>query len=747
MKRLVLSPVVFLAAILGMVTSHSVKAQDLNSAITLTRSEQYDKAEEMLKQLIQKEPANSKYYFYYGENILQDYFSDTISNKIATFAKTAKVQYDKGVGANPNDPLNYVGLAKVAFFTGDFKTADEMRTKAKSFLQPYKNIKKMVPPAPEYAFTLAKLAESYISEDFKVDSALALPLIREAIKIDSKSKDIYLIAGDIYNLKNDGSPAIKYYNLAQEYDPKSPTAEMKIGSIYVKARSYEAAIPHFQQALALNVNYAPAYRELGALYSRQRKYELSKQNFAKYLDLTKGNIPAMITYVQSLYFAGEWDEVIKTVQEIFAVDKSKGYMNRLIGYAYYEKKEYDKALGYMETLFKTVSAELIIQKDYLYLARILLLRNQDYPKIMQEKTRLDAQLTREKERYSSASTAAEKAKLKPNLDTLVNRNARIDKEIASADVEINKGFGEFAKALTFAPEDKNLLNEVANSYYTYARYDDAAKTWAKLIALGRNDKADYLKLARWYYIGEKYKTADSVCSVIMKMDPSFLDAYVYSARSYSKLDPDAKAGLAKPKFETLIEKAKVDSVKNGAVLMEAFGYLAYHYLQNDNTEKAKEYFSRMITLDPNNKEFKIRGYNGLGQADKQAAGNEKTNEGKLVFLARAQESYNKILALDPANESAKASIKWIQSYQTSVKSGINPNELKGVVKNASGQPIGNAIVRVKDTAAETYTNVKGEFKFEIPMASEVIVFSAQGYKSKEVPVQRPLKAMNIVLEQ
>jgi tetratricopeptide (TPR) repeat protein len=521
---------------------------------------------------------------------------------------------------------------------------------------------------------------------------------------------------------------------------------MKIGSIYVKARNLEAAIPFFQKAIELNVNYAPAYRELGALYSMARRYELSKQNFAKYLELTKGNIPAQITYVKSLYYAGEYDEVIKNVEEIFAKNKSKAYMNRLAGYSCFEKKDYDKALDFMETLFKTVSPELIIPRDYLYLARILLMRNPNYPKLLTENDRLEAQLEKEKANYASATTAAAKAKIKPNLDTLVKRNARIDRQIAIADVEINRAFGEFAKALTFSPEDKTLLTEIANSYYRFGRYDLAARTWSKLIALGNNAPKDYMQLARWYYTSEKYKTSDSVCSVVIKMDPGYLEAYVYSARSFSRMETDAKTGLARTKFEAVIEKAKADSVKNGGIMMEAFGYIAYHFLQNDNIDRAKDYFTRMINLDPNNKDYRIRGYNGIAQADTKAASNEKTIEGKLPYLAKAQESYNKILSIDPANESAKGSLKYVQEYERLVRAGINPNELKGTVKGTAGEPIANASVRVKDTAAETYTNAKGEFKFEIPMASEALIISAPGYKPKEYPVQRPLRPLNAVLE-
>ena len=112
------------------------QAQDLSSATLLTRSEQYDKAETMFQDLIKKEPGNSKYYFFLGENYLADYFADTISNSLTVTAKSAREVYQKGVDANPNDPLNYIGLAKVAFYLGDDNTAAEMRTKARSLLPP-----------------------------------------------------------------------------------------------------------------------------------------------------------------------------------------------------------------------------------------------------------------------------------------------------------------------------------------------------------------------------------------------------------------------------------------------------------------------------------------------------------------------------------------------------------------------------------------------------------------------------------
>jgi tetratricopeptide (TPR) repeat protein len=737
MKRSFSTKGFFLAAALAGLIANNIQAQDLATALLLTKSEQYDKSGSMLQQLIQKEPSNSKYYFFLGENTLLDYFADTISNSLSLATKTAKEFYQKGVNANPGDPLNYVGLAKVASYLDDKKTADEMRTKAKSYLLPYKNIKKIVPPAKDYAFALAKIAESYI-KDGEVDTAAALPLIRQALTIDAKNPDIFLIAGDIFILANDGSNAIRNYNLAQFADPKSPTANMKIGNIYVRGKSLQAAIPYFEEAIRLDADYAPAYRELGQLYWMAQRLDKSKENFKKYLELTEGNIPAKTRYVNSLFYAGDYDEVIKNVEEILAVDKSRAYMNRLAGYSYYEKKnaDYGKALGYMDELFRTVSPDRILPKDYHYTARILMKKNQNYPKMADELENRAQQLQKEKSRYNSAS-AADKAKIKSGLDELTAKVDNLRSEVSNSKKEIDRGFREYVKVLELKPQDRGVISEMATNYLTFKYYDKGARTMAKLIDPARDDIEAYMRVGRAFYNGENYKAADSIFNLILKKSPNYLPAHVQIARTYFKMDPDYTMGLARQKFEKVIEIAKTDSLKNENELMEAFGYLGYYQVTKENFSSSKNYYNRMINLDPNNKDSKIKGYNGLGTIESKMAGNEKTLEGKLVILARANDAYGKIIAIDPNNVSAKNNLKWVQEYETSVRKGINPNEIKGVITDAaSGQPIAYASIRVKDTAAENMTNTKGAYKFEIPQGSEVLIISAKGYVSQEIPITK-----------
>ena len=737
MKPIKVRPV-FMLALLLTVFASTVRSQDLNTAIQLTRSEQYDKAEEMFKQLIQNEPSNSKNYFYLGENYLADYFSDTISNSLTVSANQAKGIYQKGVDVGPNEPLNYIGLAKIAFYLDDDSKAAEYRDKAKSFLLPYKNLKKINPPAKDYAFILAKIAESYIKEG-EVDTAMALPLIRQAITIDNKSRDVYLIAGDIYILLNDGSKAISYYNQAQMADPGSPTANMKIGNIYVKGRALQAAIPYFEQAIELNANYAPAYRELGQVYLLAQRFAQAKEYFDKYLELTKGNIPAKVRYVTALFYAKDYEGVITNVEDIFKVDKSRTYMNRIAGYSSYEKTppDYDKALAYMETLFATVSPEMIIPKDYQYMARILVKKNLNAPKLADEALALKAQVEKDKARLGTIKVAAEKAKLSASIEKNSAKADSLGKVVRKMADEVNRAYTNYGKLLSLRPNDRSLLGEIAATYNTFRDYYGVAVTLTKMLGPLPDSKEDFMQVGRAYYNAERYQAADSIFSVVAKALPDYVPAYVWIARTYSKMDPDTKLGLAKPKFEKVVEVAEKDSVKNDSELAEALGFLGYFHMTKENYTLSKAYYNRLVECVPGNKDYQIRGYSGVGLVEMRLAGTEKTNEGRLPFIAKSADAYNKILSLDPNNAAAKAQIAYLKDFEAQVKKGINPNEIKGVIKDAaSGEPIAYASIRVKDTAAESMTNQKGEYKFEIPAGSEILIISGKGYVTQEIPVTK-----------
>jgi len=427
-------------------------------------------------------------------------------------------------------------------------------------------------------------------------------------------------------------------------------------------------------------------------------------------------------------------------------------MNRLAGYSSFElsaknkSEDYSKALGYMEELFKALPEERILWKDHHYMARILVRKNQNYTKMVEELPALESQLAREKRNLAAATTPAAKAKIQPAVDDLTAKITALKANISNADKELDRAFSEFEKVSQMKPQDRGVLSEMATQYYFFRRYDKAAKTLARMIDPNDVKLEDLMQVGRAYYNGENYKTADSVFNDVIKRSPDYVPAYLWIARTYTKLDPDYKTGIARPKFEKLIQVAKADSLKYDSEMGEAFGYLGYYFSSKNDYGKAKEIYNRWINLNPNNKEQKIRAYNGLGVLELQAAGNEKTIEGRLAYLARSKDAYDKILELDPNNASAKNQLNYVRDFEAQVRKGINPNEIKGVISDsATKQPIAFASVRVKDTAAESRTNAKGEYKFEIPQSSEALIITAPGYQAKEVPVTKS-RVYNIQLE-
>jgi tetratricopeptide (TPR) repeat protein len=725
--KLALLPAVIICLVNGTV----LRSQSLDEAITFTKNEQYDKAEALFQQLIKSEPGNSKIFFHYGENTLLNYFSDTISNSLNVATKEAADIFNQGITANPNDPLNYIGLAKVSFYKGEDAKAEEFRVKANGLLPPYKKITKIEDPKG-YAYTLAKIAQSYIRFE-QVDTSLALPFIRHALQIDPRNSEVYIIAGDIYILVNDGSKAIKNYNLAQDWDMTSPTANMKIGSIYVKGRNLMAAIPFYEQAIALDQNYAPAYRELGQLYSMAGRYNESKTYFEKYLELTQGNIPAKIRYVNALFYAKEYSEVIKNVEEIFAVDNSRTYMNRIAGYSAYEEGNYQQALDFMDELFASLPEDRIIKKDYIYYARILVKKNQNYSKLLIEADNLASDLAKMQSKYPTLKSPA-KEKMKADIDAMAVKGTAAKAAIATADAELTSAFKAYEKAINFDTEDLNLIYEKGSFQYANRRYEDAADTWARLLTKGRNSESDVIQVGRAYYQAKAYGKADLIFKLMIEKYPDNLQGYLWAANTASAQDPDSDLGLAKPKFIALLAKAEVDSIKNVQEMFDALRFLGYNALQDKNYEEARAYYSRMMNLAPSNKDYLVKAHGSLS----------------TLFLTmgdynRAIEENNRILAIDPSNESAISTIQYITALQKNAAPPKHPNEITGIIFDSSGLPIPGASVRVKDTAAEAWTNARGEYKFVMPENSEVLVISAKDYRTIEVPVTKK-RVYNATLE-
>jgi tetratricopeptide (TPR) repeat protein len=532
----------------------NVLGQDVNTALNLINSQQYEEAEKMLDELIKKEPANGNLYFYMGDALLKDYLSDTISNSKDEYALKAENIFQEGIKQAPANVLNQVGMGAVTLLrTSDTTKADEFFKIAEATI-PLKIKKKDF--SPEKATILSNIAAAQMygkKNRFKK----AIDLSERAKVINPDDPKIYLTLGDVYIKMNDASNALFNYNQALNKDPKSPLPKIKIGNIYMRVPNLDAARPYFEDAQDIDSTFAPVYRSLGELWSMGGRHDLARQYYFKYMQLSGNTIPAKIRYGNSLFRAKDYAGALQVAEEVLKVDNSRNYINRVAGYSAYEMKppELEKGKMYMETFFKNAKPNEIIARDYSYYGRIL---------------------------YKMA-----------------NRDS----------VMLDQAFENMKKAYSIDEGDRALLAEIASNYYYARRYDDAIKTLQLKEEKGWTDKTDPVMIARAYYNMKDYPNAELAFNKLVEADPANVDAYLYLARIASNMDTDNEQGLAFPKFEKLISVIGSDTVKYKNALVEAYTYMGYYYLSNKDYDQSREWYKKLQDLDPSNKDLTLTALN------------------------------------------------------------------------------------------------------------------------------------------
>jgi tetratricopeptide (TPR) repeat protein len=523
---------------------------ELEEAKKLTVREQYTQAEEMFKKLIIANPGLGDLYYYYGENELKALFSDTITRSQKETLANCKKLYEQGIEKDALNPLNFVGLARIAYISGNKQAVGENIAKVNTMI-PAMNVKvKKIKEPVRYAQVLAEMAKIYIVPG-KTDTASALPLLRRAVSVDPKNAELFNLMGDAYLEIRDVNNAIMNYNLSQSLDQNSPLAKLRIGYLYVRAKNLGAAIASLQEALRIDPNFAPAYKELGYVYSLAGKTELSKPNYEKYLQLSGNNIPAKISYVVALFKSADYKECIKQINQIFAVDSSINSMNRVIGYSYYETKQFVKAHYYMEKFLKNINydPEKIISKDYIYMGRIM----------------------------------------------------------------GERGFAD--KADEYLRKAIDMDVEYVDLYSDIALFQSTAKNYKRAIQALEDKKAaqaaklgDFYYLGRYYYSDGNYEKANETFETLLGMNDPRLKSYemlalTFQGYSLLAIDSTFEQGLPFKVYEKMVEKAMVDTVKFSKNLVDAYSYFAsYYWLNKPNKDlgRSKKYFLMVLAIDPGN---------------------------------------------------------------------------------------------------------------------------------------------------
>jgi tetratricopeptide (TPR) repeat protein len=509
-----------------MMLSQASFGQTLKEALILTDNEQYDLASDRYIQLLQKEPANGLYWFYYGENFFKNDQPDS-----------AKYAYEKGLAADPGNPINLVGTGKLKLEQGNNADARKDFDKA------------LTMSGPKTSLVQSEVAESFINTRNK-DLSYAIKLLGNAIAVDAKNPELYILLGDAYSEQNNGTLAAENYNKALDLDKNAVKAIVHKGRLYKRSTNFEGAASEFESAIKLNPNFAPAHRELAEAYFKLRKMDAAKLEYKKYLELSKNNNSARMRYASFLFMSGDYAEAQTEINQLSKIDSSNIGMLRLAAYNAYETGDIAKAKTTLDKVFKSTIENQRTAMDYEYNGKILLKEAND----------------------SAAAESFEKAYLMDTTKT-------------------------------------DILTEMGNMYMKLKKYPEAVSAYERRVTNGRGLKStDYFNLGRAYYFNKNFAQADTLFAKVVELLPTWPNGILWRAQTNAQLDPDSKDGKAKPYYEKYIEVALADSAnadKYKSGLVESYKYLGgYYYLIDKKPEESKNYWKKVLELAPDDKQAK-----------------------------------------------------------------------------------------------------------------------------------------------
>lgn len=526
-------------------------AQSLADAKKAIDAEQYQKATSMLKTLVANQPKEGDNYFNLGKVYL-----------LTEDIDSARAAFTNGTTAAPKNALNFVGL-------GQADLTENNATNAKT------NFDKALQLGAKNYQTYLAIGRAYIDQK-NIDYAQALPNLQKADELDAKDKDpeTFLALADYYALQRKNTEAYPQYLRALDINPGLYRANVQIGKMYKDAFAFPEAEAEIKKVIAADPNYGPAYRELAETEMQwsfadpkngAAKRTEALDNMRKYLDLTDKSFDSRLRYAQFLVYASDFATLEKEVSTLNAPDPKNPktfVVTRMRGYSAVENKNYEQGIKYMNELFgRTQDASRIIGSDYLYLGRAQQATGQD----------------------------------------------------SLAFVNIAKG----------VELDSTKVEELANigaKYYQAQNFPKAAEVYSKVVTL--NSKNPNLAMAYYYLGAANYFTyafasrdgknpskdilvkADTAFGNLARLAPDYEVAYLFRARIGKNLD-DAENSkkLAVPYYEKYVELVTVTKPEKAAAsktqVMEAYNYLGAVAAVTDK-EKAKEYFNKVLAIDPQN---------------------------------------------------------------------------------------------------------------------------------------------------
>lgn len=381
-----------------------------------------------------------------------------------------------------------------------------------------------------------------------------------AIKANKNCAAGYVLKGDIAVMKDDGGAASGWFEQAIYFEPNDPEGYRRYAQINSKSDP-AGSIAKLEQLRSVDPSY-PVDLIAAEIQSKAGNADAAIEYYqkAKLADMENWQLT---DYSMLLFLKQKYAESLEV--STYGNNKFPRYLslNRLSLFNNVNLEKYDEAIKFGDRLFNASDDPKYTALDYI-----------NYGTALQKLKRND----------EAISTFEKVLNDRKNDDAT---RAGVCKNIS----DVYKAMGDYPKALEYYEKyvkgqpkmTANIKNGLALLYRT--------------MALEENITPEQKQ--------EAVQKADNVFAEIQKEFPDFEQSVlVQRAKLAFILDPEDKAGVAKPHYDKLIEVVNALEKKDASDLSQlktALQYNIVYYVKvNEDIAKAKEYASKLQELDPEN---------------------------------------------------------------------------------------------------------------------------------------------------
>lgn len=427
------------------------------------------------------------------------------------------------------------------------------------------------------------------------------------IKGNKKNENLMIAISRAYLANGNTDKAIVYYGKAKSLKPKSAASAVLFGDINLAKKDIGAACSNYEVAILYDENCKEAYIK----YARAYK-----------------NANAQLS--------------IQKLSELKAKEPTFLLVDKELADIYYSLNDFEKAAQLYENYLKSGNSNvldltkyamtLFLNKNFeksLEVAKLGLIKAPRNPAF----NRLSMWNNVDLKRYDDALKAADLFFNQTDKSDFTYLDYRYYGQALRETKQFDSSIQQFQTALKMDSSKVELWKDISDMYNDKADYVNSISAYNTYLQVLEEDKKTgdvIIALGKLYYslsstdsidpLAKKaaLMKADSVFSIVSTLEPTGYRGNFWRARANSALDPETTLGLAKPFYEqtaTLIE-SKADSRFN-TILIESYSYLGYYSLLQKDNALSLSFWNKIVAIDPMN-----------ATAKKAIEGIEKAMKGK-----------------------------------------------------------------------------------------------------------------------